>query len=209
GTFVVGNVGPEQIHFRLGANGRVVLGLGTEAAGVFFVVQHQVLHAGFNRRFVTCLTVHIADFKPARQRYVHGVGAGTGLGTDFINGTGGQVFDQRGVSAQEGVPTRITGFDHALDVLACQFLVLVVHTAGQAGGGNQAEGFHQDVFFHARETVGAGFKGREFETANAAFNQASGCFQTVLVVQCAVAGHVHVAIAFNAGNLVFQLRAGG
>src|SRR5690606_13446982 len=48
GTFVVGNVGPEQIHFRLGANGRVVLGLGTEAAGVFFVVQHQVLHAGFN-----------------------------------------------------------------------------------------------------------------------------------------------------------------
>ncbi|KAG1243737.1 hypothetical protein G6F65_022218 [Rhizopus arrhizus] len=94
-AFVVGDVRPQQVHFGLGPDWRIVLGLGAEAAGMFLVVQHQVLHAGLDAGVMAFLPVHVADLEAARGRHVHRVGARAGFRPDLVDQRGGQVFDQR------------------------------------------------------------------------------------------------------------------
>ncbi|MFC6575150.1 hypothetical protein ACFQDJ_30800 [Pseudomonas brassicacearum] len=99
------------------------------------------------------------------------MGPGTCLRTNLINQCGGKIFHQRGVSPKERIPTGIASLNEAIDVLARQFLHLIVHATHKARRCDQGEQLCQQVLFDTRKAARCSFERRELEGASSSLDQ--------------------------------------
>ena len=129
------------------------------------------------------------------------MGSRAGFRTHLVDQRRGEILDQRRMRPHEGIPAGITSLDQALDVLAGQFLHLVVHAAGQPRRCDQGKGLEHIVLFETGETQRSRLESGKLETADAPFDQPRNRFKAVFFVDRADQCHVDVAVFFRQPDL--------